>query len=135
MAKAFLLEIVTPERKVFSREVNSIVAPGADGYFGVLPRHTPMLAGLGIGYLKVEVAGEITYFALSGGFCEVLPSAVKILAETAETASEIDVARAKQSLERAQHRIHEGRQHWELDRAQVSLARAANRLRVAEMSR
>jgi F-type H+-transporting ATPase subunit epsilon len=142
-SKSFLLEIVTPFRKVFSEPVSEIVAPGEEGYFGVLPRHTPLLTSLQTGYLKVvqhrdSAAKEskeeerVLYFAISGGFAEVLPSGVKIFAETAEAAAEIDVKRAAEAKERANQRLHEGRKQWNLDRAHAAMLRAKNRIEVAE---
>jgi len=137
MAKSFSLEIVTPFRKVFSEPVAAIVAPGEEGYFGVLPGHTPLLTSLQIGYLKVEqnAPGQERrelYFAISGGFAEVLPNGVKIFAETAEAASEIDVKRAEEAKARAAQRLQQGRKQWDLERTRGSLARAKNRLEVAE---
>jgi len=132
--KNFQLEIVTPFRKVFSERVSAIIAPGEEGYFGVLPGHTPMLTTLKTGYLKVEQDGNerVLYFAISGGFAEVLPTGVKIFAETAEAASEIDVNRAREAKERATQRLHEGRKQWDLDRVRAAMGRAKNRLDVAE---
>jgi len=135
--KNFHLEIVTPFRKVFSEPVAAIIAPGEEGYFGVLPRHTPLLTSLQIGYLKVEqnVPGQndrVSYFSISGGFAEVLPNGVKIFAETAEAASTIDVKRAEEAKERATKRLQEGRKQWNLERTRGSLARARNRLEIAE---
>jgi F-type H+-transporting ATPase subunit epsilon len=137
MSKSFQLEIVTPLRKVFSGRMAAIVAPGEEGYLGVLPGHTPLLTSLQTGYLKVEPSapGEesrLLYFAISGGFAEVLPSGVKIFAETAEAASEIDVKRAEEAKARATQRLHEGRKQWDLARVGAALARAKNRLEVAE---
>jgi len=137
MAKSFSLEIVTPFRKVFSEPVAAIIAPGEEGYFGVLPRHTPLLTSLQIGYLKVEqsVPGQedrVVYFSISGGFAEVLPNGVKIFAETAEAASEIEVKRAEEAKARATQRLQEGRKQWDVERTRGSLARAKNRLEVAE---
>jgi F-type H+-transporting ATPase subunit epsilon len=134
--KTFLLEIVTPFRKVFADRVSAIVAPGEAGYFGVLPRHTPFLTSLRVGHIKIErnLAGQeeqILYFSTSGGFAEVLPTGMKILAETAEEASEIDVKRAEAAKGRATKRLHEGRKQWDIERAQAALARALNRLEVA----
>jgi len=128
-----LLEIVTPVRKVFAEPVDAIIMPGHDGYFGVLPRHTPLLADVRMGDIKAQQGKRVLHFATSGGVAEVLPDRVKILAETAEEASTIDVARAEASRERARKRLTEGRKMWEVTRAQVALARAANRLRVAEL--
>jgi len=134
MAKSFSLEIVTPFRKVFSEPVSAIVAPGEEGYFGVLPGHTPLLTSLQIGYLKVEQGDRVSYFSVSGGFAEVLPNGVKIFAETAEAASAIEVKRAEEAKARAANRLHEGRKQWDLERTRGSLARAKNRLAVAERS-
>ena len=131
--KTIFLEIVTPVRKVFAEPVNSIVMPGHDGYFGVLPRHTPLLAEISIGDIKVKQGDKVLHFATSGGVVEVLPDRVKILAESAEEASTIDVARAEASRERAKKRLAEGRKMWEVVRAEASLARANNRLRVVEL--
>jgi len=132
MAKSFSLEIVTPFRKVFSEPVAAIIAPGEEGYFGVLPGHTPLLTSLKIGYLKVEQGERVSYFSISGGFAEVLPNGVKIFAETAEAASEIDVKRAEEAKDRATKRLQEGRKQWNVERTRGSLARAKNRLEVAE---
>jgi len=131
-AKSFHLEIVTPFRKVFSEPVSAIIAPGEEGYFGVLPGHTPLLTSLQIGYLKVEQGERVTYFSISGGFAEVLPNGVKIFAETAEAAAEIDVKRAEEAKGRATKRLQEGRKQWDVERTRGSLARAKNRLDVAE---
>ena len=132
MAKSFQLEIVTPFRKVFSEPVTAIIAPGEEGYFGVLPGHTPLLTSLQIGYLKVELGERVLYFAISGGFAEVLPAGVKIFAETAEAAAEIDVKRAESAKERAVQRLQEGRKQWDLESTRGAMARAKNRLEVAE---
>ena len=132
MTKSCLLQIVTPLQKVFSEEIHSLVAPGEEGYFGVLPGHTPFLTTLKTGYLKVIKNGEVIYLAISGGFAEVLPQGVTILAETAERASEIDSERAKQAKERAERRIDDGQKSWDVERAQVAFARSLNRLNVAE---
>lgn len=136
--KTFLLEIVTPFRKVFSDEVNAIMAPGEEGYFGVLPRHTPFLTSLRVGAIKVEMnsrgeeeAPQVLYFATSGGFAEVLPNSVRVFAETAEEATEIDVHRAEAARDRALKRIHEGRKQWDIERAEAALVRAINRTEVA----
>ncbi|NUM65951.1 F0F1 ATP synthase subunit epsilon [candidate division KSB1 bacterium] len=132
-AKSYLLEIVTPASKVFSAQVNAVVAPGEAGYFGVLPHHTNMLATLKVGYLKVEIGDQTKYFAISGGIAEVMPSGVKILAEAAEPASAIDAERARQAKERAERRLQEGRKQWDVLRAEAALARAINRLKVVEL--
>lgn len=130
-----LLEIVTPGRKVFADKISSIVMPGHDGYFGVLPRHTPLLAALRIGDIKVRRGDQTLHFATSGGVVEVLPDRVKILAETAEEASAIDITRAEAARTRARQRLTGGRKNWDVARAQAALARAVNRLRIASVQK
>lgn len=130
--KTFLLEIVTPIRKAFSDHVTAIVAPGEEGYFGVLPGHTPFLTSLKIGDVKIEMGDKTKHFAVSGGFAEVYSGGVRILAETAEEASEIDADRAKQSRERAERRLTQSRKEIDVERAQFALARASNRLKIAQ---
>lgn len=125
------LEILTPQRKVYEGEVSSARIPGAEGYFGVYPGHTPFLATLAIGEIKVQSGKEIMYFSTSGGVAEVLPDSISILSETCESAAEIDVARAQSARKRAEERLHEGRKRWDVARAQVALLRAINRIKVA----
>jgi len=125
------LEIVTPERTVFSGEITYLKAPSVDGYFGVLPRHTPMLVALKVGEIEIREGGRRRFFATSGGYAEVLPDRITILAETAEEASEIDVARAQSAKERALRRLREKPPGTDIDRARAALARALNRLRIA----
>jgi F-type H+-transporting ATPase subunit epsilon len=129
----FLLEIVTPTKKAFSGQVKSVITPGAEGYFGVLPRHAPLLAALQIGEIKVAVTGQNDkkVFATSEGFLEVTPQKVTVIAEAAEESKDIDVQRAEAARERALKRISEGRESWDIDRARAALARALNRLRLA----
>lgn len=128
--KTFLLEIVTPTRKAFSEQVTSIMAPGEAGYFGVLPGHTPFLTSLKIGDVKIEFGDKTKHYAVSGGFAEVYTGGVRILAETAEEASEIDTERAKQAKERAERRLEKSRKEIDVDRAQLALAKALNRLKI-----
>ncbi len=124
-------EIVTPFRQVYSGDVTSIRAPGVDGYLGVLPKHTPYMVALTVGEISVRENGKTRYFATTGGFAEVLPSRVTVLAETAEEASEIDIERAEEARARAEKRLREGRKHWDVERARAGLLRARNRLKVA----
>lgn len=131
--KTFLLEIVTPERKAFSERVNAIIAPGEEGYFGVLPGHTPFLTSLKIGDVKIEIGDKTKHYAISGGFAEVFSGGVRVLAETAEEAAEIDSERAKQSKDRAERRLAQSRREIDVERAQFALARAANRLKVSQL--
>ncbi|NIR51379.1 F0F1 ATP synthase subunit epsilon [candidate division KSB1 bacterium] len=124
-------ELLTPDRKVYSDGVSSVRLPGLKGYFGVHPGHTFFLAALKIGEIRVKIGNEISYFATSGGFAEVLPHSVSVLAESAESATSIDVERAKKAKDRAAKRLEEGRKSWDMDRAKAALARAINRIRVA----
>ena len=128
----FALEIVTPEKTVYSGQVNSLQAPGSEGSFGIMAGHMPLLTSLQIGALSfVEEGGGEARMAVSGGFAEVGRERVTILAETAERAEEIDVERAQSSLQRAEERL-EDRQKTGVDvvRAKVALSRALNRLKV-----
>ena len=128
----FALEIVTPEKTVYSGQVNNLQAPGSEGSFGIMAGHMPLLTSLQIGALSfAEEGGGEAHMAVSGGFAEVGRERVTILAETAERAEEIDVERAQSSLQRAEERL-EDRQKTGVDvvRAQVALSRALNRLKV-----
>jgi F-type H+-transporting ATPase subunit epsilon len=129
--KRFQLEIVTPQGMVFSDQVESVVAPAIDGYFGVLAGHIPLMTALRVGEIRVRRRGEVIRFATSGGFAEVLPTRMIILAETAEEASKIDVARAMAARERALKRLRERGPDVDVERARAALSRAINRLRVA----
>ncbi len=130
----FQLEIVTPEKTVYSGEVESLRAPGTEDGFGVLAGHHPMLASLGVGQIIFREEGEgPTVATTSGGFAQVQRDSVTVLAETAELAEEIDVARAESARDRARERLAR-RREAEVDAAQaeVALARALNRLRMVE---
>lgn len=107
MASKILLELVTPERLLLSEEVDEVVAPGYEGEFGVLPEHTQYLAILNIGLLRYRKGSESRVIALGGGFAEVTPERVVVLAETAERAEEIDVERARRARERAEATLKE----------------------------
>ncbi|MCG8603758.1 F0F1 ATP synthase subunit epsilon [bacterium] len=128
------VDIITPDQKVYSEEATALRVPGYNGYFGVLPGHTPFVAAMKIGEIKLENDGQTHYFSASGGFVEVFPSNVSILAETAESAASLDVARAEASRDRARKRLQEGRKNWNLNRARVALSRAINRIAVAKRS-
>ncbi len=129
------LEIVTPERSILHEKVDEVEVPGADGYFGVLPGHTPLLASLQVGELWYRKAGEITYLSIAFGFAEVLPDRVTILAQIAERADEIDVARAEEEKRRAETRISKRPSEQDLDAARISMLKALVRLRVASRAR
>ncbi|MBT4098777.1 MAG: F0F1 ATP synthase subunit epsilon [Gemmatimonadetes bacterium] len=128
MAGSFSLRIVTPERTVFTGDTESLRAPGSEGSFGVLARHAPMVAALGVGSVEFQSGGDNRSMATSGGFVEVSSEGTTILAETAEFGDEINVERAQASRDRALERL----QAAETDRAraQASLSRAINRLSV-----
>jgi F-type H+-transporting ATPase subunit epsilon len=129
------LEIVTAERTVLSDNVDQINAPGAAGRMGVLPRHEPLMTMLVPGELTIIKNGESTPFAVSGGFMEVLPDRVTILADTAERADEIDEARADAARKRAEELLRERRSEQEMVMAEAQLRRAMVRLRVARLKR
>src|ERR1700741_1833021 len=99
------LQIVAPDRLVVHERVDEVQIPGSEGYFGVLPGHTPLLAALTVGELWYRKGAEKTYVAIAFGFAEVLPESVTILAQLAERAEEIDPARAEASKKRAEERL------------------------------
>ena len=132
MPPTFQLEIVTPEKTVYSGEVESVRAPGTEGGFGVLAGHHPMLASLRIGEMVFsEQEQGPQSVAISGGFAEVQRDRVTVLAETAEFAQEIDVTRAEVARDRARERLARKRdQQIDEARARLALVRAINRLRI-----
>jgi len=135
MAGTIRLEVVTPEKIVVSEEAQIVMAPGVLGEFGVLIGHTPFLTALKNGAVRFnDSKGDEHSIFISGGFAEVLPGQVTILAESAERRRDIDVERARAALERAQKRLAEMRAKEEIDftRAQAALQRAILRLRIAE---
>lgn len=111
--------------------VDEVVIPGAEGYFGVLPGHTPLLATLHVGELSYRQGGEWHYLALAFGFAEVQPEAVTVLAETAERPAEIDIARAEASKKRAEERIGRPTMDIDFERARIALLKSLIRLQVA----
>jgi F-type H+-transporting ATPase subunit epsilon len=131
--KTVTVEVVTPTHMVVRDEVEEVIAPGAEGYFGVLGGHLPFMSTLKSGELAYRKNGTWRYLAISWGYAEVLPQTVIILAEAAEKAEEIDVARAQQARDRAVERMARwGDESIDVLRAQVSLARALTRIEVAE---
>jgi F-type H+-transporting ATPase subunit epsilon len=133
MADTFKLEIVTPEKKVVDTAAEEVQIPGKNGYLGVLPGHAPLITELAVGeitYREGSGSGE-QRLAVAWGFAEVLPDKVTILAETAERPSEIDVARAKVSKERAEQRLTSGDTNVDVERSLDALHRAEVRLEVA----
>ncbi|MYC08431.1 MAG: F0F1 ATP synthase subunit epsilon [Chloroflexi bacterium] len=129
------LEIVTAERRVYSEDVDMLVAPGIDGQLGILPNHAPLLTALQPGEIRVDKDGEESYMAVSGGFLEVLANRVTILADTAERAEEIDIERAEAAVRRAQERIAGRASDRDMQRAVMSLRRSQARLIAARRRR
>jgi F-type H+-transporting ATPase subunit epsilon len=128
-----LLEIVTPERLAFSDEVDAVVVPGSQGELGVLPHHAPLVSTLGIGELRIRKGGQEETFAIAGGFLQVRPDKVVVMAELADMASEIDVEKARQAREEAERALESGYQEGaDLAAARAALQQALLRIRVAE---
>jgi F-type H+-transporting ATPase subunit epsilon len=137
MAKTFKFDIITPDGIVFSGNVDSLRAPGAEGGFGVLADHAPFMTTVGIGVIQINgvengSGSSDRLFAVSGGFIEVLQNSVTMLAETCEPAEEIDLERAKASLQRARDRLQSSGPDIDIIRAQLAMQRALNRIKVAE---
>ncbi len=131
----FRLEVVTAERVVLSDEVDQVNVPGAAGRMGILAGHEPLLTSLVPGEMDIIKGGERSEFAISGGFMEVLPDRVTILADTAERADEIDEARAEAARQRAEQLLRERRSEREMLLAEAQLRRAMVRLQVARLKR
>jgi F-type H+-transporting ATPase subunit epsilon len=129
------LDIVTAEQVVYSEDVDVVVAPGVEGQLGVLPHHAPLMTMLQPGELLVKKGGEELCMAITGGFLEVRPDRVIILADAAERAEDIDIARAEEAKRRAQERLKEHTPGVDTARAEAALRRAIARLGVVERRR
>ena len=129
------LELVTPDRALVREDVDEVQVPGAEGYFGVLPGHTPLLATMKAGEFWYRVGNERFYLAVAGGFVEVLPDRVTVLAQVAERAEDIDVPRAEGARKRAEERVTRPSPDIDFERARLALARALVRLQVASRAR
>ena len=125
------LQIVTPDKMLVHDQVDEVEIPGTEGYFGVLPGHTPLLASLAVGELWYRKGQEKTFLSIAFGFSEVLPERVTILAQLAETAEEIDVARAEEARKRAEARLSQAKAEIDYERARVALIKSVARLQVA----
>ena len=125
------LEVVTAERVVFSEDVETVVAPGIEGQLGILPHHAPLMTILHTGELRVRKGGEEFSLAVSGGFLEVRPERIIVLADVAEHADEIDLARAEEAKRRAQEELKHRPPGVDLAQAEAALARALVRLKIA----
>jgi F-type H+-transporting ATPase subunit epsilon len=135
MASTIRLEIVTPDKLVLSQDVDYVGVPGLMGQFGVLKNHIPFLSALAIGSLYYRTGGKIHFVFLSGGFADVTQDKVTILAESAERAEEIDIARAKKAKERAEQRLQQERDKINAARAEAALKRAMHRITTKEKER
>lgn len=131
MADTFEIEIVTPERLVVKSRAVEMQIPGKNGYLGILAGHAPLITELAVGEITYQDEGGTHRLACAWGFAEVLPDKVTILAETAEQASEIDVARAQESRHRAEERLKNPESNIDYERALNALQRADVRLQVA----
>src|SRR5499426_1380051 len=119
------LQIVTPERLLVHAQVDEVEIPGSEGYFGVLPGHTPLLSDLAVGELWYRKGQEKTYLAIAYGFVEVLPDRVTVLARIAERAEDIDITRAEEARKRAEERLREYSKGVDYDRARQALQKSA----------
>ena len=133
MAGNITLEVVTPTKAVVNEEVQTVVAPGTNGEFGVLVGHTPFMATLKLGTVRyTDLDGTEHCVFVSGGFAETLPNKVTILAESAEKRCDIDIERARSALERAQERISKSKEDIDYVRAKAALERALHRIKTTE---
>jgi F-type H+-transporting ATPase subunit epsilon len=127
------LEIVTPEKLAFEDEVDSVVLPGSEGELGVLPHHAPLISTLGAGELRLRKGGQEESFAIMGGFLQVLPDKVVVMAEMADMASDIDLEKAQEARRQAEQALESGYvEGADLSAARAALQAALIRIRVAE---
>jgi F-type H+-transporting ATPase subunit epsilon len=127
------LEIVTPEKRVYGDEVDSIALPGSEGELGILPHHAPLISLLGAGELRIRKGATEESFAIVGGFVQVLPDKVVVMAETADLAAEIDIERAQEARRDAERALEAGLvEPADLAQARAALQAALVRIRVAE---
>ncbi|CAH1193374.1 ATP synthase epsilon chain [Paenibacillus plantiphilus] len=124
----FLLEIVTPERKVYAEQVSMVIVKGVEGELGILPNHIPLVTPLKIAPVTIKKDRKEQVIAVNGGFIEVRKDKVVILAESAELPADIDIERAQAAKQRAEQRLSGKRDEFDFRRAEMSLQRAINRL-------
>lgn len=127
------LEVVTPDKKVVSAEVDYVSCPGIVGEFGVMPQHVSMLSGLKVGAMRYDADGKSQYVFINGGFADINKGVMSVLAESAELAEDIDTARAQAAKKRAEDRLAARDDKVDVTRAESALARAVVRLNVAQM--
>jgi F-type H+-transporting ATPase subunit epsilon len=126
------LQIVTPDRRIVQEQVDEVEIPGAEGYFGVLPGHTPLLAALAVGELWYRIGQEKVFLSIAFGFAEVLPDRVTILARIAERAEDISVERAESARKRAEERLAHATSDIDYERARLALMKSIARLQVSK---
>lgn len=131
----FKLEVVTAERLCFAENINALVAPGIEGELGILPHHAPLMTMLKSGELVIKKGDEELYWAVTGGFLEVHPDKVIVLADACEQAEEIDVVRAEEAKKRAEECLKTRGANVDVTLAEASLRRAFVRLKIAERRR
>ena len=129
------LDIVTAERQVYSDDVDLVVAPGVDGEMAILPGHAPLMTTLQPGELLIRRGGEETPLVITGGFLEVRPERVTVLADAAERVEEIDAERAEEAKRRAEERLGEKLGAADMARAEAALRRSMIRLQVVRKRR
>ncbi|KOO49706.1 F0F1 ATP synthase subunit epsilon [Viridibacillus sp. FSL E2-0187] len=130
--KTIKVNIVTPDGPVYDSEVNMVIAKTVTGEMGILPGHIPTVAPLVVGAVRLDSDKQTELVAVSGGFVEIRPDKVTILTPSAETASSIDLARAKEALNRAEQRLQSKQSGIDFKRAELALKRAMNRINVKE---
>lgn len=129
------LEIVSPERRAYTDDVDMVVVPGIDGELGILPRHTPLISALGVGELRIKKGGTEQALLISGGFVEVRPDKVIVMADLAEHSDEIDEAKAVEARRRAEAELGEVKDPVDLARVRAALQTALMRERIATRRR
>jgi F-type H+-transporting ATPase subunit epsilon len=135
MPDSLELEVATPERMLIREQVDEVQVPGKEGFMGILPGHAPLLSQLGIGFLSYTIGGRKRYLSVHGGYVEVLPDHVRVLAEEAEKAEEIDVERAKRALQRANEQMVNPSLGIDPAVALEAMARAQARIAAAEQQK
>ena len=129
------LEIVTPDKSLVRKDVDEVQVPGSEGYLGILPGHTPLLAALKVGELWYRIGSDTHHLAIAFGFVEVLPDRVTILAQIAERARDIDVERAEAAKRRAEERLSTPAPDMDFERARIAMMKSLIRLQVASRAR
>jgi F-type H+-transporting ATPase subunit epsilon len=136
LPKHLRLEFVTPAHAIVHEEVDEVQLPGEEGSFGVLPGHAPMLAALSTGMMWYRTGSDTKFAFIAGGFVEVLPDRVSVLAQTAERAEDIDVERAEAARRRAEEQLaRPSTVDFDVERARIAMLRAITRLQVSQQTR